>query len=270
MGVRWLAGGCGGGDREEGEGEGEEEWDVFGRGWLVLVGHSVGATMGLKMVMRGEEREGGGIGSARERVKAIVSLAGIADFVALRDAHLEFRDGYDGFCRAAFGEEAEGGWELGRVFPRRGIELDGREGEDLCKGVMKTDEGVEEAGVEVAVLGQGKADELVEWDQVEILREEFRRRGWEEKKDENDDDDEEEEEEIGKVKKVKRSGGSQSERSLRGGVQSQTKKRRMAVVELEGGHDDVWEQGREIARCVGLAIEMLAGRNRSSGERDIE
>lgn len=240
-----------------GGGGGEEGGWGFAKGMLVLVGHSVGATMGLKMLL-------GGFGTGSERVKAVVSLAGIADFVALRDAHLELRGPYDGFCTAAFGEEEGGGWELGRVFSRRGVWPDGQGGEDVGAGVMETDGGLEEAGVEVVVLGQGRADELVEWDQVEILRDGLRSMGWEE-------EEAEAEEKSGMEKWAKEGvGGKQSESSLRGGVQSRRKRRRMAVVELEGGHDDVWGQGKEIARCVELAIEMLFGREGGSEESGIQ
>lgn len=252
-GVRWLT--AERGDYNDGgEGEGEGGRKVFARGWLVVVGHSVGATMGLKMLL--EKGRGRGIGTARERIKAMVSLAGIADFVALREAHLDFKDAYDGFCTGAFGDEEEGKWELGRVFPkaRQGVSLDGREEEE-----EEEEDDDDDAGLEVIVLGQSKADELVEWNQAEILRDGLLRRGWREEKNNNDDDEE--------YSHEKTNGGSNRENHVEenlngGGMRSQKrrKRKRMAIVELEGAHDDVWEQGREIARCVGLVVEMVVGR----------
>lgn len=35
-------------------------------------------------------------------------------------------------------------------------------------------------------------------------------------------------------------------------------KGKVRVLELEGGHE-VWRDGREVARCVGVAVEMLRG-----------
>lgn len=241
-GVRWLTASHGDDDDAD-----DEKWG-FARGWLILVGHSVGSTMGLKMLFD-SEKNGREIGTARDRIKAIVSLSGIADFVALRDAHLDFRDVYDGFCTAAFGDEGEGKWELGRVFPRlrggvsvtEGEPEDEDENEDLHAVFSERDEESEEevAGVEVIILGQGMADERVEWDQVEILSAGLRRKGWEEEN---------------------LSGGTQSPTNRTTDRTTKRKgRKKMAVIELEGKHDEVWEQGGEIARCVGLAVEMVVG-----------
>jgi hypothetical protein len=188
-------------------------------GVVLLVGHSVGATMGLKMMMMGEMK----MVTAQRRIQAMVSVAGIANFTVLRDMHLEHRAAYDDFCTGAFGPEESGGWELGNVFtatpllpPHRGH-------------VGAEERGVTEVEDEVIVLGQGRADELVEWGQVEILKEGLRSRGWEvEEATEEDHTD-------------------------------QCASRRMTVVELEGGHDDVWRLGTGIAKCVAVAITMLAG-----------
>lgn len=284
-GVSWLTAHRGNGEGED-EGDGDGERGDFGQGTsLVLVGHSVGATMALKILLGGlgSGREGGGIGidigtAATAKIKAIVSLSGIADFAALRDAHLESREAYDAFCTAAFGEEDEGKWELARVFPRHGQHQQG-EGEGLSAGLRDmmdkdVEEEEEESSMEVVVLGQGKADELVEWEQVEFLREGLRRKGWKEAAERNDENGNKGEE-YGydeKEKRAERRGG----RNFGGGIRfrknrtRERKRKRMAVVELEGGHDDVWEQGREIARCVELAIEMLVGKEGDSGKNGIQ
>jgi hypothetical protein len=190
-------------------------------GVVLLVGHSVGATMGLIMMMMGEEMK---MVTARRRIQAMVSVAGIADFTVLRHMHLEHRAAYDDFCTGAFGPEESGGWELGNVFTATPLLPPqwGHAGEEEERGVTEVED-------QVIVLGQGRADELVEWGQVEILKEGLRSRGWEvEEAREEDHTD-------------------------------QCASRRMTVVELEGGHDDVWRLGTGIAKCVAVAITMLAG-----------
>ena len=146
--VRWLRKG---GELEgEGEGEGEEG------GWIIC-GHSVGGTMAVMVGMdgmggvdgregKGKEWEGGvwGREGGMDGLKGVVSLEGIYDFAACRDAHSALRDMYDAFTTGAFGPEEEGGWERGDVL--------------RCKRRMRD-------GVEVVVVGHSRDDELVEWEQ---------------------------------------------------------------------------------------------------------
>lgn len=77
---------------------------------------------------------------------AALSLCGIYDFVALRDAHLSHRQVYDDFTTAAFGPEEDGGWERGNT----------------KTGFSKK--------VEVVVLAHSKTDTLVDWGQIEVMR----------------------------------------------------------------------------------------------------
>lgn len=123
---------------------------------------------------------------------AVVSLAGIADFRALRNAHLGARDLYEEFITGALGDEGgDDRWS---------------KGEALGEGMPST--------VRVVVLGQSRGDQLVEWGQVELLEQGVKRgrkKGW-----------------HGRIR----------------------------VVELEGEHE-VWEEGKEVARCVRLAVDML-------------
>lgn len=82
-------------------------------------------------------------------------------------------------------------------------------------------------GVEVVVLGQSRGDGLVEWGQVERMERALRERGgWREGE--------------GEAKEV-------------------------TVVELEGGHDEVWERGEGLARCITVAVERCVRRGSGGG-----
>lgn len=187
---------------------------------VILVGHSVGATiafgvtsgLGLGLGHHNHKEEANGFQALRNKVKAVVGVAGIYDFTALRDAHgADHRDVYEEFTTGAFGEEEGGGWERGNMV--RMV----REGAQMMEGV------------EVVVLGQSPADGLVEWGQVEGMKRAFRERGgWREGEGE------------GEAKEV-------------------------MVVELEGGHDEVWERGEGLARCITVAVERCVRRSLGGG-----
>lgn len=138
--VRWL--------KKEEEGRlGEGEW--------IVCGHSVGGTMAVMIGMdgtggEGKEWEGGiwGREGGMDGLKAVISLEGIYDFAACRDAHPLLRDMYDAFTTGAFGPEEEGGWERGDVL--------------RCKRRIRD-------GVEAVVVGHSRDDELVEWEQGQRL-----------------------------------------------------------------------------------------------------
>ena len=78
---------------------------------------------------------------------AALSLCGIYDFAAARDAHPSNRQIYDDFTDAAFGPEAEGNWD---------------------KGSTRTDR---IRNVTAAVLAHSKTDTLVEWEQTNVMSE---------------------------------------------------------------------------------------------------
>lgn len=133
--MRWLK-------REGGLGE---------EGWIVC-GHSVGGTMAVMVGMDGE-REGEGKEWERgiwgreggmDGLKAVVSLEGIYNFTACRDAHPRLRDMYNAFITEAFGPEEERGWERGNVL--------------RCKRRFRD-------GVEAVIVGHSRDDEMVEWEQ---------------------------------------------------------------------------------------------------------
>jgi len=172
---------------KEGEGEGRDvKWPVHVEdvrdavGWLrgrdegwgecewILCGHSVGGTRALMLGMESapdgdgeEERKWPdgiwGTETPMPGLKAIISIAGIYDFAACRDAHPAARNIYDAFITGAFGPEAEGGWGRGDLM-RCGRRVAG--------------------GVEVVLVVHSRGDELVEWGQgvgiVGVLRKEER------------------------------------------------------------------------------------------------
>lgn len=109
----------------------------------------------------GQEEEGRELGKWGREIdmsglKAVISIEGIYDFVALRDAHLSMRALYDGFTDAAFGSEEEGCWERGDVL-RSGRKVRGK--------------------VEVVLVVHSREDELVEWEQAERMVEVLKREG---------------------------------------------------------------------------------------------
>ncbi|KAG8525597.1 uncharacterized protein KY384_009241 [Bacidia gigantensis] len=129
--------------------------------------------------------------SISQNLVAVVGLAGIYDFSACRDAHVEWRDVYEEFITAAFGAEELGGWERGDLVLRD--------------------------GVRVVVMGYSEEDELVEVAQAEAMERALE--------------------------------GREKEREGKGAV--------VKRVEVKGGHDEMVEQGVEIARCVGVALEVV-------------
>lgn len=119
-------------------------------GQWIVAGHSVGGTMAMMLGMEVKSGNQWGKEVTMLGIRAVVSIEGIYDFVACRDAHLSFRDLYDAFTTGAFGPEEDGGWERGDVL---------RCGRRIREGV----EGV--------VVAHSRADELVEWEQAEKMME---------------------------------------------------------------------------------------------------
>ncbi|KAI4245478.1 MAG: hypothetical protein L6R40_002539 [Gallowayella cf. fulva] len=113
---------------------------------IILVGHSVGATIAFAVALGLHEGREEKFKGPRERIKSVVGVEGVYDFTALRDAHAGFRDVYEEFTKGVFGDERHGGWEEGNI-------------------VRMVREGGEMDRVEVVVLGQSREDELVEWGQ---------------------------------------------------------------------------------------------------------
>lgn len=76
---------------------------------------------------------------------AALSLCGIYDFTALRDAHRSNQQIYNDFTTGAFGPEEEGGWAKGST----------------AKGAVGKER--------VLVLARSRTDSLVEWEQTDVM-----------------------------------------------------------------------------------------------------
>ncbi len=159
---------------------------------------------------------------------AIVSLCAIYDLPLLVSTYKDVR-AYREFVVAAFGEEEEA-WE--RVSPARWRDYNltwdgsGGGGSDSQRGEL------------VAVLAHSRADELVDWAQVEgmqrCLQMQQRR-----KRNRQEREREQEPEQEGK--------------HAHGGWEGDIR-----VLEIEGTHEEVWQKGEEMARAIRLALEMLS------------
>ena len=128
-----------------------EHGGMRGKEWIVA-GHSVGGTMAMMLGMQvdidGDKAGDWGRELMMEGLKGVISIEGIYDFAALRDAHEQWKEMYDTFITGAFGPEEQGGWENGNL-----TEL------------MRT---VEEE-VDVVLVVHSKEDELVEFQQAERM-----------------------------------------------------------------------------------------------------
>ncbi len=152
LAIRWLVAEDGGG-----------KWGfrIQGDSGVVLVGHSVGATLAFHAAAVGEVEVG-------VKVAAVVCLSGIYNFSTLRDAaHPEKMGFYEEFIVGALGAEKEGGWERGDL-----ITMNREGGMNLRPGIQ-----IAQNRVRVAALGHSRADELVEWGQVEGMREALEEEG---------------------------------------------------------------------------------------------
>lgn len=69
----------------------------------------------------------------------------------------------------------------------------------------------------LVVLAQSKGDELVEWEQTLLMVERMKEQGW----------------------------------------STESARRRVKVLEVEGKHDQVWQEGHELARAIGIVVKEL-------------
>lgn len=131
-----------------------------------------------------------------ELPRAVVAMEGIYSLPSLISFHKDSPWGYvyKDFVTGAFGPDLVV-WR--DVSPALGLMAKGWDG--------------------VVVLAHSKGDELVEWEQVEEMKESLLEQGFSE-------------------------GGN---------------KREVLMLELVGKHDEVWEDGREVARAIGVALEKV-------------
>ena len=181
----------------------------------VLAGHSAGATLAFQVCMsRCWSQTPDSDGAGRKDVvppAAVLGLEGIYDIPALIEYHKSrpFYSIYDEFTHSAFGEQRQ----------RRGG--DGEE-IDVWKAASPTQGRYEETWTNgrLVVLAHSHEDELVEWEQVELMKaalEERRRKKGSSGKDEP----------------------------------------KLSLLELKGRHDEVWSDGREVARAVEETLMKL-------------
>ena len=181
---------------------------------IILVGHSVGATIAFALALEWVHRDDADrddVEGLMHNITAVVGIEGIYDFTALRDAHLDYRSIYEDFTNGAFGAEADGNWERGNV-------------------VRMIADGMEMGKTAVVVLGQSREDELVGWGQVAMMGQALREKDW-------------------------RKGAEDGE-----GVAKE-----VLIEELKGGHDEIWEKGEQLAKCIALAVERCVWRKLDAG-----
>lgn len=172
----------------------------------ILVGHSCGATLAFQAVM-------GAVSGHREQATltaqptAIVGVAGIYDLRRLRDTHLEI-SAYQEFIEGAFGadEMLWDGISPARVAGSRGVEGGWKSGK-------------------LAVLAYSKDDGLVDWSQVEAMKEA-----------------------LGNWEKTGPEIPAQEDSNP---------DRRLRVLSISGIHDEAWENGDQLAHAVTFAFEQL-------------
>lgn len=176
----------------------------------VLAGHSAGATLALQVCMSRAWTLGPGVSgeSGKDVVPpvAVLGLEGIYDISALIEYHKTrpYYEIYDAFVHSAFGAQRQ---------RYDGVEFDawgaasptsGRYSQTWTNGRL-------------TVLAHSHEDELVEWEQVQLIEEALRKDGW------------------------------------------GTGEKLLKMCELRGKHDEVWSDGREVAKAVEVTIMKLVG-----------
>ncbi|KAK0353619.1 hypothetical protein LTS16_017590 [Friedmanniomyces endolithicus] len=153
----------------------------------ILVGHSCGATLAFQVAMKrywGSQYESTfALELNVVPPMAVLGVEGLYDLVALVKHHSgesEYRD----FVSNAFGSD-----------------------ERVWAAVSPTS----------VVLAHSREDELVEWEQVELMERALRAQGW---------------------------GEASDGRSLK-------------LIELRGKHDQVWEEGKELARAIEATLDLV-------------
>ena len=186
-------------------------WGVRDGGY-VFVGHSCGGTLALQVAMSGG-RKWGDEGEKQEGEKtpvprAVVPVEAITDIPALVTYHSE-QAMYKEFVVAAFGGETEVWKAASPTSGRYGVEKGWKE-------------------AKLVIMAHSREDELVEWEQCDLMLETLRKQGWEES-------------------------------SVDGGAdENPGKQREVMVLELKGKHDEVWEKGGELAKAIETAVEKVA------------
>lgn len=182
------------------------------------MGHSCGGSLALQIAMSGGKKwsnagEEGDPGEEEETPMpmAIAPVEAITDIPALVASHTS-QPMYAEFVLAAFGSE-RGVWNAASP-------VSGAYG---VKGGWR--------GGKLVMLAHSQEDELVEWEQCDIILKVLKEQGWREEKDKGADGDSKA---VGEQKVV--------------------------VFELKGKHDEIWEKGEELARTIEAAVQKLVQR----------
>ena len=189
-----------------------KKWGVRDGGY-VLVGHSCGGTLALQVAMSGGKKWGDSsekkeYGEEKTPMPiAIVPVEAITDIQSLVKSHAS-QSMYEEFVVAAFGKETD---EWKAASP-----VIGTYGEERWS-----------AG-RLVMLAQSREDELVEWEQCDLLLKILKEQGWEEK-----------------------SSGAEN-RDRRASVAQEVR-----MLELKGQHDEIWEKGKELARAIEATVQNL-------------
>ena len=160
----------------------------------ILVGHSCGATLALQAVMKEwSAKDYNGTKNVEVTLPLVVlGVAGLYDLPLLRDTHQDIPI-YQQFLEGAFGLDEED-WK--RAHP-----ISGR--------LSRTWE-----NAKALVIAHSKDDELVDWVQVDSMKNTMQRES--------------------------------------------TSHRTDVILELKGNHHDIWENGREMARAIEKALDLVA------------
>ncbi|PNS19837.1 Kynurenine formamidase [Sphaceloma murrayae] len=189
----------------------------------ILAGHSCGATLALQAAM---SRTWSPTGPSRDTSDpslptpiapiAVLGLEGIYDLPALI-AHNSSISAYEQFTRGAFGD-------------RYRAPAEGQKQVDVWTNVSPTSGDYSSATWDqgrYVLVAHSREDELVEWEQVDLIERTFKLRGW---------------------GRWVESGGKYTGRAG---------DRRFEIIDLKGRHHEVWEKGDEVARAIGHAVTRV-------------
>ncbi|RMY39292.1 hypothetical protein D0865_12861 [Hortaea werneckii] len=191
----------------------------FGTRYL-LVGHSCGATLAFQLAMMQHQHQQQSNPSPLTPPDAVVppplallTVEGLYDLPALVAYHSDSPI-YSHLITNAFGPNPE---DWARASPTT-----------LSPSPVQVPPAHQqqaETWPTLIVLAHSRQDELVEWQQVDLMHAALKSRGFDE---------------VGRG--VGGDGG-----------------RRLKLIELDGAHDDVWREGGELARAVGETLQVVRG-----------
>jgi kynurenine formamidase len=205
---------------------GETEKKNAGYNWIA-VGHSCGATLSFQACMADAETWSSHSSSSTSslsspspsRIKppiAVVGLEGIYSLPLLSKNYAS-EPFYDFFITSAFGPDKDTWRDVSPVSGQ-------------YQSAYLAD------GLDIVVLGHSSEDELVDWEQVGLMRMILGKQGWEISDDEGVGHGRERTED--KIVTVKR-------------------RRELVILKLKGRHDAVWKEGTGVRTCIEVAVKKI-------------